>query len=215
MRKLIGFFSVFLLLHSSLFANEEAATGSGGHQPPAPAADNPWFEALRLPALAPVTTTAGEPAFWLAGDLIDAAAVNGLTPWELLQAWQLLTGQNLRLTDLIMVEPQARQRLSDWLAGFRAPAPVVEPGPFDTALVRWDTLNIQKQNSQGEWYISLDRRDILPSDVPYLSVLELRQALSVLTNRWIDEETLLRERENYRRQLQYFGILVEGAQPER
>lgn len=220
MSKLLTLLSVLALLTLPVWSSEPAhgqahgdsSAAASSHEGGADDWLGPYVKAL--PKKAPAWSDDGQPAFLLMGEVVTAHDIEGLSDWQLMDAWQKLTGKPVRLTEIAAPETGARSLLMHWLEGFNPPHHSPEPSPFDTALVRWDTLKIQKKNSDGEWYVSLDRRDIIPSDIPDLSVLELKQALEVLTNRWIDEETILRERENFRKQLEYFGILVlEAAAP--
>lgn len=69
---------------------------------------------------------------------------------------------------------------------------------FKTEEIIADPGVIQKKNSQGEWYISLDRRDVVESDVEDLSPLEVCQAVVVLTGKTWSLDTVLFHLDEFR-----------------
>jgi hypothetical protein len=75
--------------------------------------------------------------------------------------------------------------------------------------VLWDPGYIQNQNEWGQWFITLDRRQIVQKDLATLSPLEVQQAVFVLTNRTYPIEFVLEHLESFRAQLTVHQRLAE------
>lgn len=73
-----------------------------------------------------------------------------------------------------------------------------ESAPLKTDDIIADPGVIQKLNSRGEWYIRLDRRDVVESDVEDLSPLEVCQAATVLTGKTWDLDVVLFHLDDFR-----------------
>jgi len=135
---------------------------------------------------------------------LSAARLRTLSPWDLMELVQKLArvevplsrfGNNDELTQAW------RQRLVTFAATADAPPPPVTENLFDPALVLWDPGYIQFKNAWGQWSIHLANRDIVQSDIPKLSPLEVQQAVEVLTARTYPIEFVLDHLEAFRAQL--------------
>jgi hypothetical protein len=138
------------------------------------------------------------------GEDITAAQILTFTPWDLMDLVQTLSGEKVPLsrmgnggdlTDAWRQKVVAFVRTADHLT---PPAP---EDIFDPRLVLWDPGYIQFKNAWGQWSIHLENRDIVQTDIPTLSPLEVKQAVEVLTARTYPAEFVLLHLEQFRAQL--------------
>jgi len=135
---------------------------------------------------------------------LTPARLRSLSPWDLMDLVQTLARVEVPLSrfgDNDELTQAWRQRLVDFAATADAPPPPVTENLFDPALVLWDPGYIQFKNEWGQWSIHLANRDIVQSDIPKLSPLEVQQAVEVLTARIYPIEFVLDHLEAFRAQL--------------
>jgi len=139
------------------------------------------------------------------GEPLSSDRIRSLTPWDLMDLVQTLAGEQWPLSRFGNGSNELTQAWRDKVVAFAAtadlpPKPVPED-LFDPALVLWDPGYIQTKNAWGQWTIHLANRDIVQSDIPTLSPLEVQQAVEVLTARTYPIEFILNHLEQFRSQL--------------
>ena len=137
------------------------------------------------------------------GEPLSSQRILSLSPWDLMDLVQVLTGELLPLgrfenPELIQAW---RLRVAAFAATADLPVKVPPQDLFDPALVLWDPGYIQTKNAWGQWSIRIANREIVEADLPSLSPLEVQQAVAVLTGRTYPIEFVLDHLEAFRAQL--------------
>ncbi len=138
------------------------------------------------------------------GESITPEEIHTLTLWNLMDLVQTLSGEKIPLSRFGNggeVTQAWRQKV---LAFVQTADHLPPPAPedlFDPGLVLWDPGYIQYKNAWGQWSIHLKNRDIVQTDIPTLSPLEVQQAVEVLTARTYPLEFVLLHLEQFRGQL--------------
>jgi len=139
------------------------------------------------------------------GEPLSADRIRSLTPWDLMDLVQTLTKEKWPLSRFGNGSNDLTQAWRDKIIAFAAtadsPPKAVPEDIFDPDLVLWDPGYIQMKNAWGQWTIHLANRDIVQSDLPTLSPLEVQQAVEVLTARTYPIEFVLNHLEQFRAQL--------------
>jgi hypothetical protein len=152
----------------------------------------------------------GEASLEVEGEPLSVNRVLVLSPWDLMELVQKLSGTELplsrfgngngdELTQAWRAKVAAFARGDE--AHHGAGAHEASEDPFDPNLVLWDPGFIQTKNAWGQWTIHLAHRDIVQGDIPTLSPLEVQQAVAVLTGRTYSVEYVLEHLEAFRAQL--------------
>jgi hypothetical protein len=149
------------------------------------------------------------------GEPLPVERILRLSPWDLMDLVQTLSGEPQRLSDYGNgAGDPVTQAWQTKVATFAAAADLPKEEPqedlYDPALVLWDPGYIQNLNSWGKWTIRLARRDIVQEDLPTLSPLEVQQAVEVLTGRTYPVEFVLDHLEAFRAQLSVVPRLSEA-----
>jgi hypothetical protein len=149
------------------------------------------------------------------GEPLSVERILGLSPWDLMDLVQTLSGVPQRLSDYgnggdDPVTQAWRTQVATFAAAADLPKAVPQEDLYDPALVLWDPGYIQNLNSWGQWTIRIARRDIVQADLPTLSPLEVQQAVEVLTGRTYPVEFVLDHLEAFRAQLSVVPRLAEA-----
>ena len=141
---------------------------------------------------------------WVQGESLSQAEILSLSAWDVMKLVQTLTKVEIpfsRFGNNDFLTQAWRQKVATFAA--MADTPPLPPPEhlFDPALVLWDPGYIQTKNEWGQWTIHLANRDIVQSDLPTLSPLEVQQAVEVLTGRTYTIEFILDHLEAFRAQL--------------
>lgn len=150
------------------------------------------------------TDEGGHGVLLVRGEPLSAKRLLSLSPWDLMELVQTLTGVEVPLSrfgDNDELTQAWRQRLVVFAASADSPPPSPPPNLFDPKLVVWDPGVLQTKNAWGQWTIHLAHRDIVQSDIPTLSPLEVQQAVELLTGRSYPIEFVLEHLEAFRAQI--------------
>ncbi|MEI8095385.1 MAG: hypothetical protein WCG80_14335 [Spirochaetales bacterium] len=196
-------------------ASEAAATGEPAPESPLTDAER----ALKLDPRAVKLDEHGEAYLLWEKEPVRVDLILDLTPWDLMKIYQSLTAKALPLSRFgqggIDELTQAwRDKLAEFVVSRQDPAVEHQENLFDPELVLWDPGYIQNQNEWGQWYLHLDRRDIVQRDLATLSPLEVQQAVVVLTGRTYPVEFVLEHLEAFRAQLTVHQRLAEAVASE-
>jgi len=201
-----------------LTANEAAAHGSpSGHGEAAVA--SPLTEGERALGFRTEFLRAddhGTGFLLVDGEPLSVARLLVLSPWDLMELVQKLSGEELPLSRFGRgngdeLTQAWRLKVAAFAASHDGHHTVAQEDLFDPALVLWDPGTIQQKNEWGEWTIRLDRRTITQSDLPSLSPLEVQQAVEVLTARTYPVEFVLDHLEAFRAQLSVIPRVAAAA----
>ncbi len=138
------------------------------------------------------------------GESITGEQILSFSPWDLMDLVQILANDKLPLSRFGnggRLTQAWRAKVAAFVATADAPKKQPPEDLFDPNLVLWDPGYIQTQNAWGQWTIHLANRDIVQSDIPSLSPLEVQQAVEVLTARTYPIEFILDHLEQFRSQL--------------
>jgi len=154
------------------------------------------------------------------GEPLSTGRILSLTPWDLMDLVQTLSNQKWPLSRFGNGHNELTQAWRQKVAAFAAKADVPkkpsEEDPFDPALILWDPGYIQTRNAWGQWSIHIANRDIVQSDLPTLSPLEVQQAVEVLTGRTYSIDFVLDHLEQFRAQLSIVPVSAKAiAEPHR
>ena len=210
---------LFLLLSSLLGANEAhagAAVEATGEAVESPLTDAE--RALKLDPRAVKFDERGEAYLLWEKEPVRVELILELSPWDLMKMYQTLTGRPLPLSRFGRggddeLTQAWRDKLAEFVVSRQHPAVEHQEDLFDPELVLWDPGYIQNQNEWGQWYLHLDRRDIVQRDLATLSPLEVQQAVQVLTGRTYPVEFVLEHLESFRAQLTVHQRLAEALAP--
>jgi len=195
MKTLIVAFCGLALLTAPVTANEK---------PSAESPLTPLEQALPLASSYLRTDDTGHGVVLIHGEPLSQARLKALSPWDLMEVVQTLSRVEIPLSRFgnnDALTQAWRLKLATFAATANAPPPPVPEDLFDPALVLWDPGYIQFKNEWGQWSIHLAHRDIVQSDLPLLSPLEVQQAVEVLTARSYPIEFVLEHLEAFRGQL--------------
>ncbi len=213
----------FCLLTACLFASSlcplaanQPAHGEApaGESPAAESPLSPQERALPLDARAVKLDSQGRAYLIWKKEPITVALIEDLSPWDLMHIYQALSGTDLKLSRFghggnDELTQAWREKLAEFVVSRELPAVHHQEDLFDPELVLWDPGYIQNQNEWGQWFITLDRRQIVQKDLATLSPLEVQQAVFVLTNRTYPIEFVLEHLESFRAQLTVHQRLAE------
>jgi hypothetical protein len=138
------------------------------------------------------------------GEPFSTQVLLSLSPWDLMDLVQTLANDQLPLSrfgDGGRLTQAWRQKLVAFAATADVPKKPLPEDLFDPALVLWDPGYIQTKNAWGQWSIRIANRDIVQSDIPTLSPLEVQQAVEVLTGRTYPIRFVLDHLEQFRAQI--------------
>jgi len=197
-------------------AHGEAPAGESlaGESPAAESPLTPQERALFLDARAVKLDSHGQGYLIWKKEPVTVELIEGLSPWDLMHIFQALSGSDIKLSRFGRggndeLTQAWREKLAEFVVSRESPAVEHQEDLFDPELVLWDPGYIQNQNEWGQWFITLDRRQIVQKDLGTLSPLELQQAVFVLTNRTYPIEFVLEHLESFRAQLTVHQRLAE------
>ena len=137
------------------------------------------------------------------GEPLSSQRILSLSPWDLMDLVQVLTGELVPLGRFENAELTRawHHQVAAFAAKADAAVKVTPQDLFDPALVLWDPGYIQTKNAWGQWTIKITNREIVEADLASLSPLEVQQAVTVLTGRTYHIEFVLDHLEAFRAQL--------------
>lgn len=184
----------------------EASDSHGGgdvHGAPVPSVLAPEEASLKLSDQFLTTDAQGAKVLMIRGEPLSLERVEELSPWDLMEVVQVLSGTEIPLRRFgngagdPVTEAWRAKVVALW-GPHEAVHHEVRDDRYDPRVIPWDPGFIQTQNSWGQWVLHLDRRDIIQSDIPTLSPLEIQQAIELLTGRTYPLEDILRDVESFR-----------------